>query len=186
MDSFEFNKIAGAVLGTALMVFGLHELAGIIYHPHEPEKPGFVVAVPEGEAPAGGEAAAEAEPEAPGRVARARCSPRPIRPRARLASRLCGLPRPDQGRSEQGRAPISGASSVPCMAPTPVSSIPMPWPPSRANPGPTSAQRIPDGPGKGDPRHQDGLRRRQEGAGPGNIIAYLATLSDAPVPFPAP
>jgi hypothetical protein len=27
MDSFEFNKIAGAVLGTALFVFGLSELA---------------------------------------------------------------------------------------------------------------------------------------------------------------
>jgi hypothetical protein len=27
MDSFEFNKIAGAVLGTALVVFGLSELA---------------------------------------------------------------------------------------------------------------------------------------------------------------
>ena len=49
MNSFEFNKIAGAVLGTALLVFGLHELAGIIYHPHAPEKPGFAVEVAEAE-----------------------------------------------------------------------------------------------------------------------------------------
>ena len=32
MNSFEFNKIAGAVLGTALVVFGLKELSGVIYH----------------------------------------------------------------------------------------------------------------------------------------------------------
>ena len=30
MNSFEFNKIAGAVLATALMVFGLKSLAGVI------------------------------------------------------------------------------------------------------------------------------------------------------------
>ena len=32
MDSFEFNKIAGAVLATALVVFGLKELSAAIYH----------------------------------------------------------------------------------------------------------------------------------------------------------
>lgn len=45
MDSFEFNKIAGAVLGTALVVFGLKELAGIIYHADAPEKPGMMIDV---------------------------------------------------------------------------------------------------------------------------------------------
>jgi cytochrome c len=47
MNSFEFNKIAGAVLGTALMVFGLKEAAAIIYHSGKPEKPGFAVEVAE-------------------------------------------------------------------------------------------------------------------------------------------
>ena len=32
MEGYEFNKIAGAVLGTALVVFGLGELRGAIYH----------------------------------------------------------------------------------------------------------------------------------------------------------
>jgi cytochrome c len=59
MDSFEFNKIAGAVLATALVVFGLKELSGIIYHSETPEKPGFVIEVAEAtetpsEAPAEG------------------------------------------------------------------------------------------------------------------------------------
>ena len=47
MDSFEFNKIAGAVLATALVVFGLKELAGAVYHTTAPEKPGFLIEVAE-------------------------------------------------------------------------------------------------------------------------------------------
>ena len=47
MDSFEFNKIAGAVLATALVVFGLKELAGAVYHTSAPEKPGFLIEVAE-------------------------------------------------------------------------------------------------------------------------------------------
>ena len=47
MDTFEFNKIAGAVLGTALVVFGLKEVAGIIYHAEAPEKPGMMIEVAE-------------------------------------------------------------------------------------------------------------------------------------------
>jgi cytochrome c len=45
MDSWEFNKMAGAVLGTALVVFGLGELRGAIYHSAPPEKPGFAIQV---------------------------------------------------------------------------------------------------------------------------------------------
>jgi cytochrome c len=45
MDSFEFNKIAGVVLGTALAVFGLNELSAAIYHAEAPEKPGYAIEV---------------------------------------------------------------------------------------------------------------------------------------------
>ena len=57
MNSFEFNKIAGAVLGTALAVFGLQELSGIIYHSESPQKQGFAIEAAEAatEAPAGGD-----------------------------------------------------------------------------------------------------------------------------------
>ena len=59
MDSWELNKMAGAVLGTALLVFGLNELRGIIYHSANPAKPGFAIQV--NETPAGGgESAGEA------------------------------------------------------------------------------------------------------------------------------
>jgi cytochrome c len=63
MDSFEFNKIAGAVLGTALAILGLKQLSGIIYHGEAPEKQGYAIAVAEPEeAATGGEAAGEAKP----------------------------------------------------------------------------------------------------------------------------
>ena len=48
MDSFEFNKIAGAVLATALVVFGLKELSAAVYHSETPEKPGFAIEVARG------------------------------------------------------------------------------------------------------------------------------------------
>lgn len=59
MDSFELNKIFGAILGTLLFVMGVGFLAEAIYHPIEGRGPGY--ALPEAaattEADAGGEAA---------------------------------------------------------------------------------------------------------------------------------
>jgi cytochrome c len=62
LDSWTFNKVAGAVLGTALMVFGLKGVSGFVYQPHPAshEKPGFLIEVAEAEDTSGGEAAAEA------------------------------------------------------------------------------------------------------------------------------
>ncbi|MCQ8783494.1 c-type cytochrome [Mangrovibrevibacter kandeliae] len=54
MDSFEVNKILGAVLGTVFLVFGGSLLAEGIFHSEVPEKPGFVVAAAEEAAPAAG------------------------------------------------------------------------------------------------------------------------------------
>jgi len=55
MDSFELNKIMGAVLGTCLALLSLNIAAGAIFATHAPEKPGYEVAVQE-EAKAGGPA----------------------------------------------------------------------------------------------------------------------------------
>jgi cytochrome c len=62
MDSYEFNKIAGGILGTALGVMALGIIAGAIYAPAESEKPGYEIAVAEtgGEAGGGAQAAAVA------------------------------------------------------------------------------------------------------------------------------
>jgi cytochrome c len=59
MASFEFNKIAGAVLGTALMVFGLKSLAGVVYQTESPAKQGFVIEVAENNAGGGNTGAAD-------------------------------------------------------------------------------------------------------------------------------
>jgi cytochrome c len=57
MDSFEWNKIIGAVLGTAIFIFVVRVVAEAVYEPEKPAKPGYVV---EGvvESPAGGGTAA--------------------------------------------------------------------------------------------------------------------------------
>jgi cytochrome c len=46
MDSFEMNKILGAILGTALVVVALNIAAGAIFAPEMPAKPGFNIVVP--------------------------------------------------------------------------------------------------------------------------------------------
>lgn len=60
MDSWTFNKIAGAVLGTCLLVLGLQNVGDIVYHAERPseEKPGFLIEVAAAETETGGEAAA--------------------------------------------------------------------------------------------------------------------------------
>lgn len=62
MDSFELNKIIGAVLGTLLFVMGAGFLAEAIYHPIEGRGPGYVLPEPEGTAVA---EAGPAEPAVP-------------------------------------------------------------------------------------------------------------------------
>jgi cytochrome c len=47
MDSFELNKVLGAVLGTCLALLSLNIAAGAIFTSHNPEKPGFEIAVKE-------------------------------------------------------------------------------------------------------------------------------------------
>jgi cytochrome c len=59
MDSFEFNKIAGAVLGTALGVMALSIVSEAVFSAPEPAKPGMEVAVTD--TPAAGGAAAPAD-----------------------------------------------------------------------------------------------------------------------------
>ncbi|MDE1935793.1 cytochrome c family protein [Bradyrhizobium sp.] len=58
MDSFELNKILGAVLGTCILLLVTSFAAGAIFAPNKPQKPGFEIAVKE--TPAGGEKAAKA------------------------------------------------------------------------------------------------------------------------------
>jgi len=63
MDSFELNKVLGAVLGTCLALLALNIAANALFAPHAPEKPGYEIAVQEQDA--GGKAATQAPAEEP-------------------------------------------------------------------------------------------------------------------------
>jgi cytochrome c len=65
MNSFELNKVMGAILGTCLIILALNIGAGAIFAPEKPAKPGYAIAVKEhteGE-PAGAAKEAEAPME---------------------------------------------------------------------------------------------------------------------------
>ena len=61
--NIETNKIAGAVFGSLLFVVGVNIIAGGLFSPHKPAVPGYDLPAPEeGAAAAGAAAAAPAEP----------------------------------------------------------------------------------------------------------------------------
>ncbi len=62
MDSFELNKIIGAILGTCLVLLVTSFTASALFAPAMPEKPGFIIAAKE-EAQAGAKEAASAPSE---------------------------------------------------------------------------------------------------------------------------
>ena len=62
MDSFELNKILGAILGTCLVLLVTNFTASALFAPKPLEKPGYEIAVKE-EAPSGGKEAATAPSE---------------------------------------------------------------------------------------------------------------------------
>src|SRR5262245_8683306 len=63
MNSFELNKILGAILGTCLVLLALNIGAGAIFAPEKPSKPGYNIAVKEQSE--GEKAGASKEPEQP-------------------------------------------------------------------------------------------------------------------------
>ena len=69
MNSFELNKILGAVLGTCLILLALNIGAGALFAPEKPAKPGFDIAVKESE-----KAGAAKEPEQPIEILLAKAS----------------------------------------------------------------------------------------------------------------
>jgi cytochrome c len=64
MNSFEMNKILGAVLGTCLGLVALNIAAGAVFAPEKPAKPGYEIAVSTPQ-PEGGAQQPAAAPEKP-------------------------------------------------------------------------------------------------------------------------
>ncbi len=182
MDSWTFNKIAGAVLGTALMVFGLKEVAGAIYAPHmaSHEKPGFMIEVAEAEAATGGAEAAEVK-SIGALLATADATKGATEAKACAACHDFTKGGPNktgpnlwdivdrQAGSHAGYAYSEGAKAMAAST----------WTYDNLN----TFILNPKGYVKGTKMAFGGVKNDAKRA---NLIAYLATLSDAPKPFPAP
>ena len=97
MDSFELNKILGALLFTCLCLLSLNIAAEAMFHPHKPAKPGFEVAVAEKRAAGGG---ARRPPDEPIEKLLASATRRQGRERRQEVRRL---PHLRQGRAEPRR-----------------------------------------------------------------------------------
>ena len=65
MDSFEFNKVAGAVLAALLVILGGNKLLSLVYAPTIPDKKAYVVEGVQAEGTAEAATAAPAEQEKP-------------------------------------------------------------------------------------------------------------------------
>ena len=181
MDSFEWNKIIGAVLGTLIFIFVVKTVAEIVYEAPEPGKPGYVVEGVVEEAGGGATApVAEAEPDFgtvlasadvnAGKTVEARCSqchdlskggPNKIGPEL---WGVIGRPRATQPGFSYSSAMMAEHG---------------PW---------TFAQlfkylRSPATMVPGTKMSFAGLRAAQDRI---NLIAFLRTQSDSPVAIPAP
>src|SRR6266849_3067272 len=100
MESFELNKIAGAVLGTGLCLVALNITAEAIFAPHHPAKPGFEIDVKPQAAPTG--PGAKATPEEPIETLLASATVE----RGQSAAKACSA-------SSAAQGPPSPASAIP-------------------------------------------------------------------------
>jgi len=182
MDSFELNKIMGAVLGTLLFVMGAGFVAEAVYHPIEDNGPGY--ALPEPELVAGGAPAEEAAPEVPLGVLLASADAT----RGAAAVRKCqschnfGEGEPNKqgphlydvvGRAEGSISDFAYSDAL--LAHNAAGDV---WSYENLNAFLTK----PSDYAPGTKMAFAGIRTAEERA---DILAYLQSLSAAPVPFPA-
>jgi cytochrome c len=181
MDSFEWNKIIGAVLGTAIFIFVVRVVAETIYEPEKPAKPGYIV---EGviENPAGGTAAPveEALPDwgtvlpkadvAQGKATSAKCEAC----HDTSSAKTIKIGPPLYGVVDRPRASIAGFSYSSAM---------------KAKGGTWTYDELfkflksPGAYVVGTKMSFAGLSRAEDRI---NLIAFLRTNTDSPAPIPAP
>lgn len=183
MDSWTFNKIAGAVLGTCLMVLGLGILGDMVFH-HEPpsaEKPGFLIETADagtGTEAGGGEAAAvsigtllasaDATKGATEAKACAACHDFTKGGPNKTGPGLWDIVEKAKA-SHEGFAYSEGLKAMAADK----------WTYENLN----EFLKAPKAYVKGTKMAFGGIKNDAKRA---NLIAYLASLSDAPKPFPAP
>jgi cytochrome c len=183
MNSFEFNKIAGAVLGTALVVFGLNELAGVIYHAEKPEKPGFMIDVASAET---GDKTSTEGTDQPAVSLGTLLASADAEKGAKVFKNCAGCHDPSKGgpnkqgpglwgvvgrdhASHEGYGYSDGMAALKGK----------PWTYEALNEFITAPKKVvPD-----TKMTFGGIKKDTDRA---NLLAYLGSLSDNPVPFPAP
>lgn len=182
MDSFELNKIIGAILGTLLFVMGVGFIAEAVYHPIEGSGPGYELPEPEGEAEAG---PAEEEPLIPIGTLLASAN---AEQGARAMSRCTGCHNVEEGAPNKqgpglydvvgrvigGHEGFAYSQDLASMGEGGET-----WTYEHLN----DFLLAPRDFAPGTKMNFAGLRNAEERA---NVIAYLASLSADPVPFPAP
>jgi cytochrome c len=178
MNSFELNKILGAVLGTCLITLALNIAAGAIFAPQKPAKPGYAI---EAKAHGGaGEAAAPKEAEQPMEVMMASASMEKGQATAKQCTACHTFEKGGPNRVGpnlwnivgRARASEAGFSYSPAM---------------KAKGGTWTFGELyaflanPRGVVPGTAMTFAGLSRGQQRA---DVIDYLHTLSDSPMPLP--
>jgi cytochrome c len=179
MDSFELNKIIGAVLGTCIVLLVTSFAAGAIFAPVMPAKPGYEIAVKEA-APAGGKEAAPAPSEPiekllqtasveKGQAAAKKCQACHTFEKGgpnRVGPNLYGIVGDKKG---EGRGGFNFSAAMKAKGGT--------WTFDDLNKFITNPKAFVPGTAMGFA----GIQKDSERA---DVIAYLATLADTPVPLP--
>ena len=184
MDSFELNKIIGAVLGTLLFVMGVGFLAEAIYSPIEDRGPGFTLPEPEGGATEHG---GPAEPAAVVPIGTLLASADAVQGEAD-AQKCKGCHTFTDGGANGTGPNLWGIVNRPIASHEGFAYSPA----MQAH-----AQEVPDwtydelnifltAPKARVPDTKMGFAGVKDDAERANIIAYLSTLSSSPVPFPPP
>jgi len=181
MDSFELNKIIGAVLGTVFVVFSLNLISDTLFAAHSPEKPGYIIESAEPSAgPAEGGVAAAPEPVGP------LLASADVGAGEALFKRCAACHTPDNGgankigpnlwsivdrpvASHEGYAYSAAMKEHVAARPT--------WDYEHLSDFLTAPKAVV----KGTAMNFPGIKAAADRA---NIIAYLRTLSDTPAPLP--